>query len=531
MIQEDYTDAVVNAETAFSGGDYAQALQWFRKALELNPDDPQTLTKAGTACIPLAKYEESVKYFGRAAELDPENGDTAFNLGNAYYFCGDYSKALQMYAQAEIKGISEEAKPKLYYQMAMLCSVRQDVNAALLNFRKYEEADPTGTAGMNPEVISEKIRLYSMIGDLDQAANCAVQWIAVAPDSPESYLVYFNILAEQHDYERAEEVLRQAEQYALKTPDAVFSIRLEEAALLAARADDAPDEAEGYLQKAYDLLNALRKETPAGRQDELTLTLAEVCTKMQRYAEAAAMTEALLPNETVTEFTPVHSETPYTEPDEAEIDAMAEADMQTIDEKLAAGEIDESLADSAEVYYDENGNEVRSYPDGMFDALETEEPSAEAPASESAPAAPAPAPKRDAAFYDRVYYILVTCYAALENYAKERRYGAALGQSEQAYLACFGHYHEAFAMKKLAAASAEVSAETAEQQYSRAIAFCRNVMMKEPGSRFAAVFRARMYAETGKFAKAEEMAGLLMLEERDAVMAYIRACRDGQTVA
>ncbi len=39
MNQENYTEAMTNAETAFSNENYALALEWFRKALEENPND------------------------------------------------------------------------------------------------------------------------------------------------------------------------------------------------------------------------------------------------------------------------------------------------------------------------------------------------------------------------------------------------------------------------------------------------------------------------------------------------------------
>lgn len=39
MNQENYTDAMINAEAAFSNKNYALALEWFRKALEESPDD------------------------------------------------------------------------------------------------------------------------------------------------------------------------------------------------------------------------------------------------------------------------------------------------------------------------------------------------------------------------------------------------------------------------------------------------------------------------------------------------------------
>ena len=65
-------------------------------------------------------------------------------------------------------------------------------------------------------------------------------------------------------------------------------------------------------------------------------------------------------------------------------------------------------------------------------------------------------------------------------------------------------------------------------EYAEVNAFFRTAMLNREGTSFAAVFRARMYAEVGKFAKAEEMANLLDTNEKQAVMEYINSCRSAK---
>lgn len=524
MNQENYTEAMINAEAAFSNENYALALEWFRKALEENPDDLQALSRAGTVCVPLDKFDESFEYFQRAMDLNPENGDNAFNLGNAYFFHGDYGKALELYAQAEIKGCSEEAKQRLYYQMAMLCSVRQDVKAALANFQKYEDADKTGLAALNPDVISEKIKLYMMAEDYENAASCAVQWITVAPTEISGYMVYFSILMAKKDYTKAEKVIEDAEKYAEIDEETKLSLNMEKVALLVASAETDPSRSESLLQRAYDMMAELRNTANASNKDEIILTSAEVCMKMARYEEAITFAESLVPNDKVLEFE-THSTvaTDVADLSEVDIEAMAEEDMAALDERIAMGEISEDAGEYAEVFYDEDGNPVREYPEGTFADLE-----ADSTISDTSPVTDTETSveeQRKADFYDRLYFILLSCYAAVENYTVAYKFGGLLKHSENVYYAYFGRYTEAFSMKKLSESDASISKDAVDKKYAETIAFYRSKMLQNPKNNFAVIFRARMYAESGKFAKAEEMANLLVLEEKNAVMGYIEECR------
>lgn len=522
MNQENYTEAMINAETAFSNKNYALSLEWIRKALEEKPDDLKALSRAGTVCVPLDKFDESFEYFKRAMELNPENGDNAFNLGNAYFFHGNYCKALELYAEAEIKGCSNEAKPRLYYQMALLCSIRQDVKAALANFQKYENADKSGTVAISPDVISEKIKLYIMAKDYDNAAKCAVQWIAVAPTELRSYMVYFSILMAKQDYDTAEKIISDAEKYAELDDNTRFTLKAERVALLVAKSDSDSANAVSHLQEAYNLIYSIKEHVPIKQKNELTLTLAEVCMKMARYQEAIDIASSLLPNDSVKHFEIQHQEMPYEELDEAEIEAMVEEDMQSIDDRIASGEIDENAGEYAEVYYDEDGNPIREYPDGMFD--ETSETIQEESRLDGQNLqGETEQPKAD--YYDRLYFILLSCYATIEDYTNAHKFGGLLKHSENIYYSYFGRYTEAFSAKKLSEISTEFSKDSAEKAYAETISFFRSKMLQNSSNNFAVIFRARMYAESGKFVKAEEMANLLTLDDKEAVMSYIDECR------
>ncbi len=524
MNQENYTEAMTNAEIAFGNENYELALEWFKKALEEKPDDLQALSRAGTVCVPLKKFEESFGYFQKALDIYPENGDNYFNMANAYFFRGDYNKAVEFYSEAEQKGCSKEVKPKLYYQLALMCSMRADVKSALVNFQKYEDADETKRAMLDPDVISEKIKLYMVSQDYNSAEKYAIQLIGINPSDFRSYMVYFSILMLRKDYTKAKEILKQAESYSEIDEDGVLALRIQEASILVSQADEDLEHSEEYLLEAYEKLYNLVNIAPDNRKDELKLTLSEVCLKMKRYSDAIQIAESLLPKSKVEEFQPqTFSEEPSVL-SQSHIDLMAEYDMRDIDKRINEGKISESIGSTTKYHYDKKGNIVRDYdgviaadmqdsPDGTNDPIVSSTNSS----SQS---------ERKAEFYDRLYFTLLSCYIATEDYENAYPYCGMLKHSKNVYYSYFGRYTEAFSMREIAKSSKKFTMEEVEGQYAEAIAFYRTQMMKGEEKHFSVVFRARMYAESGKFAKAEEMSSLLSPADKTAVDLYINQCRE-----
>lgn len=522
MDQDNFSEAMINGETAFSNANYALALEWFRKALEEKSDDPRALLRAGTVCLPLKKYEESFDYFRKSMELDPENGDNAFNLANAYFIRGDHAKAFEFYSAAESKRCSADIKPRLYYQMALLCSMRRDIKAALTNFKKYEDLDRTGMVSLDPAVISEKIKLYMMDNDLGNAAKYAVQWISVAPAELRPYMVYFSILMAQKKYAAAGKVLDDAEKYA--EIDAASAVKLsnERVKLAVAKAESSPSDSKALLDEAYNTTKSLMEKADASAKDELKLQMAEICMKLSNYKEAITIAESLLKEQAAEKNDAKPIEDSGEELDESDIEEMIYNDIQMMDEKIASGEIDEGIGEYAEVYYDDDGNAIRDFSDGLLDI----EPDNEINEQEEIPEPAAEAAAvRKPGFYDKLYFILLSCYAAVEDYDNAFKTGGILKHSSNVYYSYFGRYIEAFSVKKLSESSDRFSGEDADKYYAEAIAFFRKRMLKGVNNNSAVIFRARMYAEIAKFAKAEEMANLLVLDTKTEVMAYIDECR------
>ena len=162
-------ESLLNAEIAFTNKQYNESLGWFKKVLDEEPNNVYALSKAGAICVPLGLFEEALLYFGRAKELEPNNGDNVFNYANACFFNKDNVMAFREYVEAEKIGCSEDVIPRLYYQMALLCSMRQDIKSALVYFNKCEKSDREGSIVLTPDFISEKIKMYMVLEDYSDA--------------------------------------------------------------------------------------------------------------------------------------------------------------------------------------------------------------------------------------------------------------------------------------------------------------------------------------------------------------------------
>ena len=529
-----YKEAAANADIAFSNENYEGAVKWYDKALASAPKDVYALSRAGAALVALGRFKEAYPYFQRAIDAEPQNGDNLFNMANAYFFEGNVSKAIEYYTLASVKPCSKDVKARIFYQLALMCTIKQDYRAALVNYQKYEDMDETGKASLDVDIITEKLQLYVRLEDYENAKKCAVKWVGLAPSELRAYMAYFNLLLANNEFAEAEKALDDAVKYAVTDEAGKFAVDISRANLCSLAAGSEIDSAGDFNQKAYDLLSELIV-SPLGtpqQKNELVLSLAELCIKMGRTDEAIDLLTVLAEKPGAAK-----EETPETDgtalpaaPDPAEIDAMRERDMQRMDALVAEGMVDESIGELAEVTYDENGSPVRNYPEGTFDDIpEGADPvKFGLPTPEKLVELERQAELENAAELNaRVNFMLLSCYSTKNDFEKVLEYAAAVkAGAKESYYSFFGHYAEAFAALQLAKEGKRFTLEEAQDKYDRELAFFRNETMKRtPSSNYALLFRARMYAELGKYDKAAELSELLDPDDKAAVEQYIEDCR------
>ena len=72
--------------------------RYYDKALTIDANDVDALTRKGADLIRLAKYAEAIKYYDRALAIDPNPKDVGVlgNKGIALYHLGNYTGAIQV---------------------------------------------------------------------------------------------------------------------------------------------------------------------------------------------------------------------------------------------------------------------------------------------------------------------------------------------------------------------------------------------------------------------------------------------------
>jgi tetratricopeptide (TPR) repeat protein len=72
-----------------------EAEHWWRKALELDPNNADTLIELGRLALGRRQWDEAIRHLQRAAELSPQALQPVYGLSRAYRFKGDRAKAEQ----------------------------------------------------------------------------------------------------------------------------------------------------------------------------------------------------------------------------------------------------------------------------------------------------------------------------------------------------------------------------------------------------------------------------------------------------
>lgn len=83
--------------------DYVNALKYYKKTLEIEPDIDDVISEIATILMlmsPEKNWREALKYAKKAEVLNPGNANNKYNLAIIYTYMGDYQKAAEYYYQS-----------------------------------------------------------------------------------------------------------------------------------------------------------------------------------------------------------------------------------------------------------------------------------------------------------------------------------------------------------------------------------------------------------------------------------------------
>jgi len=76
-------------------GNDDEAIKFFKKALEIDPNNTSSLFNLGLSYSSLGQYDTAINYLQQAAALNPENGDYYYGLGWVYLLKGETGNAMK----------------------------------------------------------------------------------------------------------------------------------------------------------------------------------------------------------------------------------------------------------------------------------------------------------------------------------------------------------------------------------------------------------------------------------------------------
>ncbi len=143
---------------------YQQALETYKSAYEINPQNPEICTNLGLTLGQLGKYSQAIKYLEKAKKINPKIPQIYNNLGIIFIDKGKIPKAIENFKKAI------EVDPEFYRAYTNLISVYVRTN-------KYKEAEyyidkaidnGISSSPDHKELIQEQLKNLTKLKEINQ---------------------------------------------------------------------------------------------------------------------------------------------------------------------------------------------------------------------------------------------------------------------------------------------------------------------------------------------------------------------------
>jgi Flp pilus assembly protein TadD len=147
-----------------TAGQYAEAVEEYEAALELDPDNVDVMTNLGVAYYQLGQPSMAIDMYNRAIEIAPEDADIRSNLAASYvqqFEPEGTTEPLEMALEQYQKAVELEPDlPEAHYGLGAVYMLLGQTENAITSFEKFQELDK-GTdpqATESAQAILEQLR-------------------------------------------------------------------------------------------------------------------------------------------------------------------------------------------------------------------------------------------------------------------------------------------------------------------------------------------------------------------------------------
>ena len=165
-------------------GNIDKALEFFTKALNIDPEDPAALYEKSRILSASGKFTEAYALAKKAVIINPENRWYKSNYANIARQEGKYDEYLKAYEEL-VQQYPEDFD--LINELAYAYVYTGEYTKAISEYNKVENQ-----VGINEPLINQKVKLYSQIGDYQNGVKEFEKLIAQNPEETR----YYAMLAE-----------------------------------------------------------------------------------------------------------------------------------------------------------------------------------------------------------------------------------------------------------------------------------------------------------------------------------------------
>lgn len=192
---------------------YDQAIEQWKQALKLIPDDAEVHNFVGLAYHKTGKLDSAIAAYSEAVKYDPQYHQAWNNLGYMYFLKGDYQTALKHFkkslqenpnytqARLNLEKTEQIVSGKLPIQAFELVEKTSRIDSLELQIKQYRQAlqiDSNYVDAWNNLGVA-----YYYYGNLDSAVYCIRKALDKNPDYPPAHNNAGFILDAMGDYQKA----------------------------------------------------------------------------------------------------------------------------------------------------------------------------------------------------------------------------------------------------------------------------------------------------------------------------------------
>ncbi|MEI7474768.1 MAG: tetratricopeptide repeat protein [bacterium] len=171
--QEDLNDYLKTANDYYTKGNYNSALDYYKKILEVTPDNVIINGNVGCCYNLLNEYDKALEYLKKSLSLNPNNAITYINCGYSYKGKGLYKEAIESYNKA----LAITQDDRAYSNLASVYISLGNYDAAIINCNKAIEINSKNISAYNNLGAA-----YSSKRQYKQAADCYKKALSIDPD-------------------------------------------------------------------------------------------------------------------------------------------------------------------------------------------------------------------------------------------------------------------------------------------------------------------------------------------------------------